>query len=684
MKTSKLIILILLLSACSPKAVEEKESGQVQALDPSNMDQTASPKDDFYEFANGGWLKRTEIPANEGRWGGFPELALETRKEVLDILSQAGKDNNYSDGTDQKKAIDFFSVGMDSTLAEKVGPAAVKNWYEEIDGIQNLEQLQNVIAELHKMGYQPFNGVFVIADLMDSNINAFYLDAGGLGLPNRDYYTKTDSKSQEIRGKYVAHLARMLKLSEAGGEDFDIQAKNIMNIEMELALSSRTPIERRNIPALYNPMAINKLEEISPAINWSKYLNDLGIDAIDTLIITEPKYMEELSKVIRQHPLNELKSYLKWHVINRAAPYMNHDLVEADFEFFGKVIQGTIENRPRWQRVLNTTNSAVGEAVGKLYVDKAFPPEAKAIAEEMVANLKLAFESRIKNLPWMSEETKAMALKKLSTFTVKIGYPNKWKDYSRLEVQSSGEDYNYLGNVENAARFNFDEDVAKIGKPVDREEWGMTPQTVNAYYNPQNNEIVFPAAILQPPFFNFNADPAVNYGGMGAVIGHEISHGFDDQGSRFDAQGNMVNWWTDQDKARFEERTKMLVDQFDQYQPLDSVNVQGELTLGENIGDLGGINAAYDALQIYFQNHDKPGPIDGFTQEQRFFLSWATIWRTKYRDEFLRTQILTDPHSPGMFRAIGPLVNVDKFYEAFDIQPGDKLWKPDSLRVRIW
>jgi len=683
MKTFKLLFLLFFVIACSP-GNEEKNTTEVPGLDLSNMDQTVDPKADFYQFANGNWLKKTEIPGTQGAWGGFSELGLKTRQDVLNILQNAGKSGEYADGTDQKKAIDYFSVGMDSTLAENVGLSAIKSWYDKIDAIQNKDEVQKMVAELQKKGYRPFGGVRVGTDMMNSEMNALYLGAGGLGLPNRDYYTKKDSKSEEIRNKYVAHVAEMLRLSGAGGEDFDSQAANIMKMETDLAMVSKTPIQRRDRKSMYNPMTISAIQELAPAFKWNEYLTDLGAQIPDTIIVNEPEFLAGESKVINDYPLDNIKSYLKWNVIDRAAPYLNHELVQADFNFGGKVLRGTPENNPRWERVLGATNRALGEAVGKMYVEENFPPEAKSQALEMVNNLKLAFENRIKNLPWMSDSTKEMALKKLQALTVKIGYPDKWRDYSKLRIETAGEKCSFLANVENSAQFEFEEDMGKIGEPVDKGEWNMSPQTVNAYSNSTNNEIVFPAAILQPPFFNFNADPAVNYGGMGAVIGHEISHGFDDQGSRFDAKGNMVNWWTDEDRARFEARTKMLVNQYDHYQPLDSVNVQGALTLGENIGDLGGLNAAYDALQIHFQNHEKPGPIDGYTQEQRFFLSWATIWRTKYRDETLRTQILTNPHSPGMFRAVGPLENMETFYQAFDIKQGDQLWKPDSLRVKIW
>lgn len=677
-----MLAVIIAASSCQTGG-DNSEVDEKVGIDVSNMDINLDPKNDFYRFANGNWLDKTEIPADQGRWGGFPELSKRNNKMVLGILEEAAKDPKYSEGSDERKAIDFFSVGMDSLHAEQVGVNAVKGWYDRIDNASSKEEIQSILSDLHKSGYNAFHNSSSFADLMKSDINAFYLDAGGLGLPNRDYYTKEDSKSKEIREKYVVHVAKMLELSNAGEEDFMASAGTVMGLETRIANSSLTPVERRNIPALYNKMTVSEIQEMSPSVDWTTYLSSIGAN-VDTVIVLEPKFLGEVSAIMSDYSVDDLKPYLKWCVINRASPYMNNELVQTDFDFYGKVIRGTEELRPRWERVLGSTNQAIGEALGKVYVAETFPPEAKKNAEEMVNNILKAFDGRIKNLEWMSDETKEQALKKLGTFTVKIGYPNEWRDYSGLEVSSSGETYSFINNVENSSRYEFKRNIERIGEPVDKEEWQMNPQTVNAYYNPLNNEIVFPAAILQPPFYDYRADPGVNYGGMGAVIGHEISHGFDDQGSRFDSEGNMVNWWTDQDREQFNSRTDLLVAQFDAYEPLDSVFVQGQLTLGENIGDLGGLNAAYDGLQIHFQNNEKPGPIDGFTQEQRFFISWATIWRTKYRDETLRTQILTDPHSPGMYRAVGPLENIETFYSAFDVKEGDNMWKPDSLRVKIW
>lgn len=677
------LLALILLIGCTP--TDDKAKDMPPGIDVSMMGEGVDPKKDFYRFANGNWLDKTEIPADEGRWGGFPELREKNDNIMLDIMDQAANNPDFKDGSDERKAIQFFSVGMDSALADRVGAEPLKKWFDEIAAVSGNDDLQSLLAKMHSSGYGPFHGVASFANLMDSKINSLYVTSGGLGLPNRDYYTKEDDKSKEIREKYVAHVARMMGLANVDG-DADQIASDVMEIENRLALASLTPIEARNIPALYNPMGVEGLQEISPAINWDSYLNEVGVDMgrVDTLIVLQPKFMTEVSATIQEVDLAKIKNYLTWNVVNQASNFLSSDIVQANFDFYGKTIRGTEQMRPRNERVLATTNGVIGEAIGKVYVAETFPPEAKASAEEMVANLMKAFDKRIKDLEWMSDESKEQALKKLNNLSVKIGYPNKWRDYSELQVENGGETYSYFSNMENAWRWQFTENINEIGEPVDKDRWQMNPQTVNAYFNPLNNEIVFPAAILQPPFYNYTADAAVNYGGMGAVIGHEISHGFDDQGSRFDWEGNMINWWTDEDRSQFEERGQKLIDQFDAYEALDSVYVQGRLTLGENIGDLGGLNAAYDALQIYMEENGRPDLIDGFTPEQRLFISWATIWRTKYRDETLRTQVLTDPHSPGMFRAIGPLTNMETFYAAFDIKEGDELWRPEEERVKIW
>ena len=678
-----LFFLLTIVLACTPSA---KEDEAVHGLDPANMDLTANPKTDFYQFANGTWLEETKIPEDEGSWGGFGALAKQTNQEMLDILEGAIKSGVYVEGTDQKKAADFFSTGMDSLLAEKAGVAPVEELFTKIDNVSDQASLQEVMAELHVYGISPFYNISVFADLMDSDMNAFYVVAGGLGLPNKDYYTKQDEKSVELREKYVAHIARMMAIANESKEvdQYTEMADRIMAIEYQLADASLTPIEQRDFSRLYNPMTKSELAEMVPIIDWDSYFENIYVEGVDSMIVFEPRFMKEVDVVLNETSIDDIKDYMKWHVINAAAGYLNHETVQANFDFFSKELSGVTEMRPRWRRVLANTNGVMGEALGQLYVDKAFPPEAKAAAEEMVNNILAAMKNRIEELEWMSDETKEQALKKLGAMKVKIGYPDEWKDYSNLIVESSGETYSYYGNILHANKYQHMDAVDKIGKPVDKTEWALSPQTVNAGYSPLSNEIIFPAAILQPPFYDYKADPAVNYGGIGAVIGHEISHGFDDQGSRFDADGNMVNWWTERDKEEFKSRSQVLVDQFNQYEVLDSVYVQGELTLGENIGDIAGLNIAYDGMKIYFEKNDKPGPIDGYTQEQRFFLSWATIWRTKSRDEYLRNQVLIDPHSPGMIRAVGPLTNLPTFYAAFDIEPGDPMWRPDSSRVKIW
>lgn len=659
-------------------------STEPTTLDLGNMDTSLNPADDFYGYVNGQWMKNTEIPEEEGRWGSFDELRKSNSEIVLNILERASVNSDYANGTDQRKAANFYAVGMDTALAEARGISPIKPYLTKIEAIKNVGQLKDVLSEMHTLGFSGFYSVGVFSDLMQSDMNSLYLDADGLGLPNCDYYTKDDSSSKVIRDKYLVHIARMLTLIHEDDKDYLAEAQTVYDIEHQLALASLTPIMRRNLELLYNKMSISDLSNYTPSINWDDYLKNVGIENSDSIITLEPNYMAEVETLIQEKSLNDIQWYLKWHLINRASPYLTKEISQADFEFYGTVLNGTSINRDRWERVLQVTNNSLGEALGKLYVDEVFPPEAKAEATEMVDNLLEAFGDRIKALDWMGDTTKQAALKKLDNFTVKIGYPDKWKDYSSLTVENSGDNYSYFDNILHASRFAHAESIAKIGKPVDKTEWHMNPQAVNAYYSPLNNEIVFPAAILQPPFYYYLADPAINFGAIGAVIGHEASHGFDDNGSKFDENGNMKNWWSEEDEEQFKERSKLLVAQFDAYEPLEGLFVQGELTLGENIGDLGGVNIAYDGMQKYFETHEKPAEIEGFTQEQRFFMSWATVWRTKYRDEALRNQVMSGPHSPAMYRATGPLTNLETFYEAFNIIEGNEMWKPEGQRVKIW
>jgi putative endopeptidase len=672
----------LLLSSCGSQKPEENLAGI--GINLENIDTAVRPQDDFFKYVNGGWISKTEIPPDQGRWGAFNELREFNNDAVLKVLEKAGKDTQkYPEGTDQRKAADFYSIGMDSALAENAGIEPIKPYMEKINNIDSKNKIQDYLVEDILTGGGAFFGFSVFPDLQNSKKMAAYLESGGLGLPERDYYLSTDEKSKETREKYKVHVRNLFKLAGDDDAKAKASAEKVLAIETQMAKAMMSKEDRRDPMKMYNPKSIAELSKLSPTTDWKKYFSDLKVNE-DTIIVTEPAFISEYEKIIKASSLDDIKTYLKAALLRGSAPFLNNAFVQESFDFNSKYLRGTDKMRPRWKRVLDVTDGYLGEAIGKLYVDETFPPEAKQKALDMVENIKLAFADRIKSLDWMSDSTKQMALKKLSTFTVKIGYPDKWKDYSGLKIEKAPEKASYFGNAVSAARFQVEEEISKLNKPVDKTEWEMTPQTVNAYYNPLFNEIVFPAGILQPPFYNYRADEAVNYGGIGAVIGHEISHGFDDQGSQFDAEGNLKNWWAEKDLAMFKEKGKAYVKQYDNYEPLPGLFVQGQFTLGENIGDLGGIIMAYEGLQRFYKTNKKPEPIDGLTAEQRFFVSWATIWRTKSRDETLRTQVLTDPHAPGMYRANGPLTNFEPFYEAFDVKEGDKMYRPDSSRVKIW
>jgi putative endopeptidase len=669
----------LSFSACQNQPSQET-NGEPAGINLADMDTTVSPGEDFYRFANGGWLDRTEIPGDEGRWSSFNELREANNETLLNVLNTARESGKYKVGSDEMKAFTYYQVAMDSLKAETVGTQPLQPMLQQIEAISNKQELLNHMVSLRMKGISPFFGMYVTTDRKQSDQTAMHLGQGGLGLPNRDYYVKDDSKSREIKEKYVTFVAHMLGFIGYEAAEAQKAAQEIMELETELAEASMDNVERRNPEKTYNKFAIQALDRHTPNFNWSAYFKQMGVEGVDSVIVGQPEFFKQFDKTIAKRDLATLKDYLKWNVLNDAAAYLNHDIVNRNFEFFGKVLQGTDEMRPRWKRALSSTNSAVGFAVGKLYVDEVFPPEAKEKAEEMVDYIRRAFANRIDNLEWMTPETKEKAHEKLKSFNVKIGYPEEWETYEDLSVGEAS----YYENAIAASEFNVRDNLSKLGKPVDKDEWFMTPQTVNAYYSPTFNEIVFPAGILQPPFYNFNADAAVNFGGIGAVIGHEISHGFDDNGSRYDGEGNMKNWWSEKDMEQFQERTGQLADQYSAYQPLDSVFVDGKFTMGENIGDLGGVAAAYDGLLLYLGENEAPDEIQGFTPEQRFFISWATVWRSKYKDEALRNMVMTDPHSPGMYRATGPLVNIDGFYEAFNIEKGDPMYKLEDERVRIW
>lgn len=685
-KTILLFSLIAVLSAFKgiTDKLDENEGGDHPGIVIENMDKSVRPQDDFFRFVNGTWYDNVEIPGDRGSWGAFNELAENNSKMVLKVLQDASTEGKYEAGSDQKKAADYYAVGMDSSLAEKVMFEPLAEVFEKINAIKKAEDLQSYIAYQTKIGGNAFFGFYIYSNLSDSKSNAAYLSQSGLGLPDSDYYLKTDEQSVEIQNKYKAHIAKMLGIYGYKEKTLTKKAEAIYELEYKMAKVSMNATESRNIEAQNNPMSISDIKVLAPNIDWDKYLLDLGVTDTDTIIVSQPDFIKEMSVIMADKNATLWKDYLTWNILNNYASVLHNEVVATDFDFYGKTLSGTEVNRPRWKRTLGATNGALGEAIGKLYVDAVFPPEAKVTAKEMVDNILKAMEARINNLDWMTAETKVKAVEKLNAFNVKIGYPDKWKDYSSLGVKSASEGGTFAGNMLATKMWNYEDQLSKLHLPVDKDEWHMNPQRVNAYYSPLNNEIVFPAAILQPPFFDFQADAPVNFGGIGAVIGHEISHGFDDKGSQFDKDGNFVNWWSDEDRTQFMERGKKLVEQFNTYEVLDSLYINGELTLGENIGDLGGINLAYDGLQMYYAEKGMTDTIDGFSPNERFFLSWATIWRTKFRDQALRQQVLTNTHSPGMYRAYVPLTNIDSFYETFNLKEGDGMYRKEEDRVKIW
>ena len=670
-------------TACNDdKKVEEKE--EVHGINLAYMDTTTTPKEDFFRYVNGAWLDSTEIPNDRTRWGSFDELRQRTDEDALALLEKTAESDSLDGTTDQGKAVYLYKSIMDTVARNEQGVEPVKPYLAKIDKIQSKEDLQAFLVEMSEYGSAGFFSFGVGADSKNSDMNAAYLNPSGLGLPERDYYLLDDSDSKDTRKKYKEYITNMLQYIDYTEEDAKEAAETILAFETKLAEPRLDKVERRDARNTYNPMTVAELQKITPAMQWNSYFEGIGAKNLDTIIVSQPKYMKALQDLLAENSVEEWKTYLKWDLFNDAASSLSTDLEKESWEFYSKTLRGAKEQRPRNERALSTINGVVGEALGKLYVEKHFPPQAKETAKEMVDNILKAYETRINNLSWMSEDTKKKALEKLGTFNVKIGYPDSWKDYSELEIQSPEEGGSYFQNMLNAQKWRVAENMAELGQPVDKTEWFMSPQTVNAYYNPRYNEIVFPAAILQPPFYDYKADAAVNYGGIGAVIGHEISHGFDDSGARFDAEGNLNNWWTDKDLEQFEGLGNELAEQYSAIEVLDSVYINGKFTLGENIGDLGGVNAAYDGLKIHLEENGNPGEIDGFTPEQRFFLSWATVWRTKMRDEALRNRIKTDSHSPGMYRAYVPLQNIDAWYDAFTIEEGDAMYvKPDE-RVRIW
>ena len=675
----RLALLLLVVIAPLAALIAQQATEKVPALDPVNMDLTVKPCIDFYEYANGAWLKRNPIPPEFSRWGSFQILAEKNTVVLRGILEEAARQSGTAQGTNSQKIGDFYSTGMDTANIEALGWKPIEADLNRIAAITNTAGIQKELARLHLSGVGGVFGLFANQDQKNSTQVVAHLGQGGLGLPDRDYYVSDDPKLKQNREDYVTHMTAMFKLLGDEEAEAAMAAKTVLAFETRLAKASFTRVERRDPEKNYNKMTQGQLEVLSPAFDWKQFFVAVGLTDPGDVVVGQPPFFKEVSAMLKDVPLKDWKTYLRWRLVNATANALSSPFVNESFRFNGTILTGTKELQPRWKRISQVINGSMGEALGELYVARAFSPQAKALAKEMVTNLLASMKEHIQALDWMDEATRAAALKKLSTFNVKIGYPDKWRDYSGLTIDRAS----YFANLRRAAEFNFRYNISKIGKPVDPTEWGMTPPTVNAYYSATRNEIVFPAGILQPPFFNPDADDAVNYGGMGAVIGHEISHGFDDQGSKYDADGNLKMWWTPETRKKFEERTNLVVKQFDGYVAIDSLHVVGELTLGENIGDFAGLSIAYTALEKTLAGKPKQ-LIDGFTPEQRFFLAWAQIWRTNSTPEALRLQVRTDSHSPARFRTNGPLSNIPAFYEAFGCAEGSPMVRPQEVRPKIW
>ncbi len=672
-----------LVMAYGAAFAQSTEKQQKPGINLEYMDKSVKPGDDFFRYVNGTWVAQTEIPGDKTRWGSFDELRENTNRDALEILKAAAANKSLSANSDEGKAANLYKTVMDTVARNKAGITPLKPYLKKIKKVKDAKSLEVLLTEMEPEGGLAFFGIYVGADAQDSNKNVIYLSPGRLGLPDREYYTGEDADSQEKRVKYEQHVARMLGYLGYNAAETAQMAKQILALETSLAQPMLDRVESRDDRKTYNPMSVAELQALTPGINWNSYLKGIGLGNVTNIVVMQPRYMEALQQILAKGDAQTWKAFLTWSLIRRSAGQLSTDIETANWEFYNKTLRGALKQESRDKGALQVVNGTVGEALGKLYVAQKFPPEAKAKAEAMIKNVMQAYENRINRLPWMAKATRESAVEKLNRLQVKIGYPDKWKDYSALTIAGPKKG-SYFENMKNASKWSWKEDVAKLNKPVDKTEWGMAPQIVNAYFNPSYNEIVFPAGILQPPFYDYRADEAVNYGGIGAVIGHEISHGFDDSGSRYNADGNLVNWWSDEDLEKFTGLGDALANQYSALQPLPGIYVDGKFTLGENIGDLGGVNAALEGLKLYLKANGNPGLIDGYTPEQRFFISWATIWRTKMRDEAIKNQVKTDPHSPGMYRAFVPLQNVDDFYEAFGIKPGDAMYVDPEKRVKIW
>ncbi len=680
MKKTLFMAALVLVSSFSVFA-QKKESNKVEkAINPQNMDTGVKPGDNFYEYVNGGWVKAHPVPPEYSQYGAFTILYEQNQEKLKSLIKKVSSEKDAKKGSIAQKIRDFYNTGMDSAGIEKAGYKPIK---KELKAIKALKTNDDVIAY---MGHMHLNGTgsplfnfFAEADQRNSSMEIGNLYQGGLGLPDVAYYLNKDEGSIKLREAYVNHIAKMFELIGNEANSAQKAAQKVLELETKLAQTSFTRVEMRDPVKNYNKMPLEKLQQQTPNFNWQLFFDNIGLKNPGEINVGQVKFFTGVNTLMDSIDMDTWKAYLTWNLLDASASYLSNDFVKQNFDFYGKTLSGQQQMRPRWKRVLGVVSGGLGEALGQLYVEEYFPASSKERMVNLVNNLRTAFGERIKKLDWMSNETKAKALEKLNAITVKIGYPDKWRDYSKLTISPKS----YFDNIVAARRFGINRNLNKIGKPVDKQEWGMTPQTVNAYYNPSNNEIVFPAAILQPPFFNPEADDAVNYGAIGVVIGHEMTHGFDDQGRQYDKDGNLSNWWTKEDAKRFKEKTDKLVALYNNYVVLDSLHVNGKMTLGENIADLGGLNISYQAYQNTL--HGKtPEPIDGFNADQRFYMGFAQVWRQSIRPKEMARRLKTDVHSPGEARVNIPPFNIDAFIKAFDVKEDNKLFIPKDKRAYIW
>ena len=667
---------IVALASCN---TPQKEVVKIAAINPANMDTTVAAGTDFYEYACGGWIKNNPLKPEYARFGTFDQL-LENNQEQLRVLIEELSATPHEAGSVAGKIGALYAMGLDSTKLNADGVAPIKEELAAINALATKSDVSKMVATLHKEGMAPFFALFVDADEKNSAMNIVQLYQAGIGMGDRDYYLLEDEGSAKMRDAYRAYINKLFTLAGSSPEQADAAVDAVMKIEKAIAEISYGREDLRDSQKNYNKLAYEDFKQIESPLDWDVYFESMGLAGLKELDAKQINFYKDMNKALQNTTVDEQKYYLAFNLLSAAAPYLSDDFVDADFEFYGKVMSGKQEQQPRWKRSLNTVNGALGEAVGEMYVEKYFPASSKEKMLTLVGNLQTALSERINGLEWMSDTTKAKAQEKLAAFTVKIGYPDKWRDYSGLEIK----DDSYWANVRRSNIFDMAYQLADVDKPVDKSRWHMNPQTVNAYYNPTTNEICFPAAILQPPFFNPDADDAVNYGAIGVVIGHEMTHGFDDQGRNYDKDGNLIDWWTAEDAVRFKERADKLVDQYDQIIVIDTLHANGRFTLGENIDDHGGLLVAHQAYLNSLKGKETPAPIDGFTNEQRFFLGYATLWGQNIRPEEIRRRTKIDPHSLGKWRVNAALRNIAPFYAAFDIKEGDPMFMAPADRVVIW